>query len=171
MIHLLKRCILAFLVLLLVIGGAPTVSAAPLAPQEAANDEGSADPSEAGEELREEPYRNPETVALRSLVVPGWGQQVNGQSGKGWFLTGLAVFGILLGTETLELGLLTGGREKHNLERDLGWFMYAGAVAWATIDGYMVAQRLNRENGYDIAHWPGPAPSRGAQLTLVRVGF
>jgi hypothetical protein len=119
----------------------------------------------------DEPYRPPESVAVRSLVIPGWGQQVNGQKGKGWFLTSMAVVGVLLGTETIQLNVLTGGRTQNNLERDLGWFMYGGSVVWATIDGYLVAQNLNRENGYDLAHWPGPPPSPGVQLTLVRLDF
>ena len=90
---------------------------------------------------------------------------------SGWDSQFWAVFGILLGTETIQLNLLTGGRTENNLEADLGWFMYGGAVVWATIDGYVVAKRLNRENGYHIAHWPGTPPDTGPQLTLVRFGF
>jgi len=139
--------------------------------QTAAQSEAVSQTRAAPDEEATEPYRPPDAVAARSLVIPGWGQQVNGQSGKGWFLTTLAVVGVLLGTETIQLNLLTGGRTQNNLERDLGWFMYGGAVVWATIDGYTVAKKLNRENGYDLAHWPGPAPNTGPQVTLLRLGF
>lgn len=114
-------------------------------------------------------YRSPEGAALRSLVVPGWGQHYNGETGKGWILGSIAVVGLLLGTKVISPGVLSRGDEKHNLEKGLGWFMYGGAVAWATFDAYSRAEAINRENGYDMAL---SAQACGPwQFTLLRIGF
>lgn len=98
-----------------------------------------------------EPYRDPAVTAVRSLVLPGWGQHSNGESGKGWLFTSMAIFGVLLGTEVISPGLLKGNHEEHNLEKSLGWFLYGGTVVWATADAYTRAAALNRENGYQVA--------------------
>jgi len=130
-----------------------------------------------GEEgVRErQPYRDPELAALRSVVIPGWGQQSNGDVGKGLALTSLAVLGVLLGTEVISPGLLTTGSENRNLEKNLGWFLYGASVVWAVGDAYLRAESLNRENGYDLEEFSAgrgllSAPS-GPRLIFLRLRF
>jgi hypothetical protein len=117
-----------------------------------------------------EPYRVPEWAALRSLALPGWGQHYNGEGSKGWVLTTVAVVGLLLASKTVSTGLLAGNIEENDLERDLGWFLYGGSVAWATVDAYLRAQVVNRENGYDL-DLDSPGGTTGPRVTLLRLAF
>lgn len=114
-------------------------------------------------------YRSPEGAALRSLILPGWGQHYNGEATKGWILGSVAVLGVLLGTRVISPGVLSRGDEKHNLEKGFGWFMYGGAVAWATFDAYTRAQTINRENGYEMAL--GEQVHEPVHVTLLRIDF
>ncbi|HKI82779.1 MAG TPA: hypothetical protein VKA63_00460 [Candidatus Krumholzibacteria bacterium] len=116
-----------------------------------------------------EAYRSPEGAALRSIVVPGWGQHYNGEPTKGWILGSVAVVGLLLGTEIIKPGILSRDNERHNLEQSFGWFCYAGSVAWATVDAYLRAQTINRENGYDLGIQGGS--SMKYRVTLVSLSF
>jgi hypothetical protein len=116
-----------------------------------------------------EAYRSPEAAALRSLVVPGWGQHYNGEPSKGWVLGSIAALGLLLGTEIIKPGILSRDNDRRNLEKSLGWFCYGGSVAWATADAYLRAQTINRENGYDLAFEEGG--SRVWRVTLVSLSF
>ncbi len=118
---------------------------------------------------RHEGYRSPEGAALRSIVVPGWGQHYNGEPTKGWILGSVAVVGLLLGTKVLQPGILSRDNERHNLEQSFGWFCYSGSVAWATVDAYLRAETINRENGYDLVLQTGI--SRGWRVTLVTLSF
>lgn len=125
-------------------------------------------PSPPGPEYHEA-YRSPEAAALRSLVVPGWGQHYNGEPTKGWILGSIAALGVLLGTEIIKPGILSRDNDRHNLEKSFGWFCYGGSVAWATVDAYLRAQTINRENGYDLAFEEGN--SRVWRVTLLSLEF
>jgi len=114
-------------------------------------------------------YRSPEGAALRSLVVPGWGQHYNGETQKGWILGSIALVGLLMGTKVISPGVLSHGGEKRNLERGLGWFIYGGTVAWATFDAYSRAEAIDRENGYDLAL--SVRAGVPLQFKLLRIGF
>jgi len=122
-----------------------------------------------------EPYRDPEWTAVRSLVVPGWGQQLNGDHTKGFILTSAALVGVLLGVGVISPGLLSSADDDRNLERAIGWFLYGTSVVWAVGDAYLRAQALNRENGYDLSaieSFPqGHGSSPVVAVTVLRLGF
>lgn len=146
-----------------------TTYAAAANTQSAVGETGQRDASSPQLPERHEGYRSPEGAALRSIVVPGWGQHYNGEPTKGWILGSVAVVGLLLGTKVLQPGILSRDNERHNLEQSLGWFCYGGSVAWATVDAYLRAETINRENGYDLAL--RTEVSRGWRVTLVSLSF
>jgi hypothetical protein len=157
--------ILLILVLLFSWTSSAVAAGAGAAPAETQRSEPTSPP---GPEYHEA-YRSPEAAALRSLVLPGWGQHYNGEPNKGWVLGSIAALGLLLGTEVIKPGILSRDNDRHNLEKSLGWFCYGGSVAWATADAYLRAQTINRENGYDLA-FEGDG-SRVWHVTLLSLEF
>jgi hypothetical protein len=111
-----------------------------------------------------EPYRDPNLAAIKSMVLPGWGQFANEQPNKGAALVTNAIVGLLLATDTVSFWSSGSGAD---LERALGWLAYGlGAVAGG-YDAYKNAAALNRENGYLLDEAAAPGRGRDRQLRVV----
>lgn len=95
-----------------------------------------------------EPYRSPEAAALRSIVLPGWGQWSNGDDVKGTSAFAAAAFGIAIATRTIALGSTPRWREAW---RGFGWSLYGLSIVLSSTEAYRRASALNRDNGYDIS--------------------
>ena len=96
--------------------------------------------------------------------MPGWGQFGNAQPNKGAVFIGGAIVGLLLASKTLSIA---GEGNAAKIERTLGWMILGINAAVGAYDAYAVADRLNRENGYDISR----VPDVGAKLALLRWEF
>jgi hypothetical protein len=121
-----------------------------------------AQPARTSEEA--EPFRSPELAALQSLVLPGWGQHYIQEPKKGWGFMGVAAAGLLIALDVVGAPFL---EDDH--EEGLGWMLYGLSTAWSVIDAYTGADRLNRENGYDIGGVP--RPDAQTRVTLVSLRF
>ena len=109
-------------------------------------------------EKNAEPYRPPGAAAMRNVVLPGWGQHFNGQSGKGWVFTFMWGIGLLLATETISSGSLQGASESNDIEKAIGFAMLGIAYGGSILDAHSTAKRLNTENGYDLSQRAPPEP-------------
>ena len=116
-----------------------------------------------------EPYRDPTTFALRSLVVPGWGQLGldRGERGSTYFLLAAASLPVAVGAIGLPL------IEDANFEQAIGIGAYVLIAALSSVDAYETAQALNVENGYelDVASGPGARPDRTVSIPLLHRRF
>lgn len=73
--------------------------------------------------------RSPALAAIASFLLPGLGQFINGQVGKG--VIALVAYGISWLLTTILIGFL----------------MLPVVVIWAIVDAYRSAQRWNRDHG------------------------
>lgn len=115
---------------------------------------------------REEPYRDPTSAAARSLVFPGWGQHYNGEPTKGTLFTFGVATGALFAFELLQLASSERGQE---FERGVGVAIMALTWTWSIADAYIVAPRINAENGYDLGVLPPAEPD--VRVTLLSARF
>lgn len=102
--------------------------------------------------------------AARSLVLPGWGQWSNDEDGKGTTFFVLAAVGILFGSGAFGLSSSDSGQQ---FEQAAGWGLYGASTVVSVFDAYRVAERINRENGYDLAASEAP----GIRIALLRLRF
>lgn len=119
-----------------------------------------------------EPYRDPNAAAVKSLVVPGWGQHGNLEASKGWLFTLNAMVALLFATSTLEFSEGNSAR----LVRGVAVADYVLNAGFSAYDAYVNAERLNRENGYllgepDVGRADAARPHAGVAIALVRLGF
>lgn len=128
------------------------------------------DPRTRVRHVEREPRLEPFAYAARSVVWPGWGQSVLGATGKG-FAYG-AVFGVSI---PLSMGWVPlPFVEDEEFSQTVGFALWATVAAIAAVDAFRGAERINRENGYDLedrldddldpwssrrAVWPGHAAS------------
>jgi hypothetical protein len=94
-----------------------------------------------------EPYRNPFLRAAQSLVVPGWGQFSNGDSGRAAFWFFDSIVALAFASKFVSLG---SGENSVQFWRTTGWVAYGLNATVSSIDAYRKARSLNRENGYDL---------------------
>lgn len=103
-------------------------------------------------------------AALRSAVMPGWGQGWNGQKTKGWIVFGVfavSVFGTFYYLNKSEGDYVSyerlGARNSSyydDYEKDLNTSRILGAVAIATwifavVDAYLVANRESKKYAFE----------------------
>jgi hypothetical protein len=112
-----------------------------------------------------EPYRDPTAAAVRSLVLPGWGQHYNGEGGKGNLFTCGVLAGALFAARVVQVGSSTHGQE---FERGAGLSVMIATWGWSIVDAYTSAPHINRENGYELDAL-APGPDRGVWVVVLRV--
>jgi len=111
-----------------------------------------------------QPHISPLGRAARSVVVPGWGQWRNGDENKGTTFFFLAVAGVILGSGAVSFSSTDNGQQ---FEQTVGWALYGVTTLTSVYDAFRVAERINRENGYEVE----PFERSGVRLSLLRVRF
>ena len=92
------------------------------------------------------PRLEPFAYLARSVVCPGWGQHALGDTRKS--LTYGLLFGVSL---PLAAGLVPFPLvEDLTFSRAAGFAIWAAVAAAAGVDAFRGAERINRENGYDL---------------------
>jgi hypothetical protein len=93
--------------------------------------------------------------ALWSFLIPGAGQFMNGETGKG---------ALMLGLNVLSVG---GALRSETLEEAQTWLTVGLVVEiWSTADAYSSANRLNRERPLGIYRSQAPAEPKGTPITV-----
>ena len=112
-----------------------------------------------------EPRREPTAYLARSLVLPGWGQDALGASGTG------ARYGIMFGLAVpIAFGVFGVPLiDDDDASRAMGMGLWASTALLAGVDAWQRAERINRENGYDLDEFElgaGPARPPTVRITL-----
>ena len=96
--------------------------------------------------------KEPVQACVFSLLLPGGGQFYNGEAVKGVFMLGSVAVGSMILLSEIE------GARLWTADEDIvtaGFVIIAGAWLWSMVDAPLSASRINRENGWALAPFPG----------------
>ena len=98
--------------------------------------------------------KEPIVSLLLSVLVPGYGQFYNGQTGKGAIMLGTEIAPLVVVSRTSEDNVSFLG-ETIDVDGDDGWgaiiaFVWIGNRIWSAKNAYSSAKRLNLERGLTL---------------------
>ena len=114
------------------------------------------------------PYYDPDSEAVRSLILPGWSQFRQGQSNAGFGYASVAIITMVFVTGIFDVPALS--EEDDSFGRVLMGMLYGLNAVVSGFDANRRASESNREHGWDLdnqALRAGPA----FRLSLVRMSF
>lgn len=114
------------------------------------------------------PHYDPDSEALRSLVLPGWSQFRQGYGNAGFGYATVAVITMMFLTGVVDVPLV--GDEDDNFGRVLAGMLYGLNATVSGFDAHRRASESNLEHGWDL-EGQARRPDPGFRLSLVRVRF
>jgi hypothetical protein len=115
--------------------------------------------------LSDEPLKSPIGAALRSAVLPGWGQFYNEQYLKGAFAFGLNGSLLALIIYNQNRYKETGERSYKSKSQDFGW-LFGISYLLTLLDAYVNAYLYKFDDAIDIAHFYDKNLGQSIQISL-----
>lgn len=119
--------------------------------------------------IEREPRLEPFAYAARSVVWPGWGQDALGETNKGIAYGSIFGVSIPLSAGWVPVPFV----EDEDFSQTVGFALWATVAVIAAVDAFRGAERVNRENGYDLQDrlddQLGAGSARGAAPWIVRL--